>query len=62
MSLLNTRTILIRVEDGGLNYKLVVLNEKGNAQVGDLISEGSPKEGRFCKAKRLVVVYGDGSH
>ena len=43
--------------------QLVVLNEKGNARVGgDLINAGSPKEGRFCKTKRLVVVDGNGSH
>ena len=28
---------------------------------GGLINAGSPKEGRFCKTKRLVVVDGDGS-
>ena len=42
---------------------LVVLNEKGNARVGgDMINAGSPKEGRFCKTKRFVVVDGDDSH
>ena len=43
--------------------KLVVLNEKGNnARVGgDQINAGSPKEGRFCKTKRLVVVDCGGS-
>ena len=31
-------------------------------QIGEgLINAGSPKEGRFCKTKRLVVVDGDGS-
>ena len=28
---------------------------------GGLINAGSPKEGRFCRTKRLVVVDGDGS-
>jgi len=28
---------------------------------GGLINAGSPKEGRFCKTKRFVVVDGDGS-
>ena len=28
---------------------------------GGLINAGSPKEGRFCKTKRLVVVDGNGS-
>ena len=28
---------------------------------GGLINAGSPKEGRFCETKRLVVVDGDGS-
>ena len=45
-----------------INVKLVVLNEKGNARVGDLINVGILKEGRFCKTKRLVVVDGDGSY